>query len=254
MLQPNPKGHYHFLTGIDPYSCGVIAKPGFEIVHVRLVKPVPWRDGFHRVDGFLRRHGRQRVDLCAMELRCPQPHTMESFIAFNSEYCSVLKEWGLYVDGLNPLARTNVAPLREAPSETMLFAFSYTRPNPTIRRQTLIIAGAGELGDGGKLDADGIVRRGETTPDALHEKSRFVLDVMLERLKGIGASEDAPLTIDVYTTHPIHSIATEALLSALPAANLGGVHWYLARPPVVDIEFEMDLRSVEEQLTLDLTA
>ena len=37
----NPKGGYRFLPGIEPYSSGVIAEPGFEIVHVTLSSPVP---------------------------------------------------------------------------------------------------------------------------------------------------------------------------------------------------------------------
>ena len=48
MLLPNPAGNYHFLTGIEPYSSGVIADPGFEIVHVTLARPCPYREGFDR--------------------------------------------------------------------------------------------------------------------------------------------------------------------------------------------------------------
>ena len=43
MLLHNPQGHYRFLKGIAPYSCGVIADEGFEIVHVTLATPPPWR-------------------------------------------------------------------------------------------------------------------------------------------------------------------------------------------------------------------
>jgi hypothetical protein len=34
------------------------------------------------------------------------------------------------------------------------------------------------------------------------------------------------------------------LLSRLPAIARRGVHWFLTRPPVIDIEFEMDMRGV----------
>ena len=50
MLIAHPKGHYHFLQGIDPYSCGIIADPGYEIIHVTLAEALPWRAGFERVD------------------------------------------------------------------------------------------------------------------------------------------------------------------------------------------------------------
>ena len=49
-LNAHPTGHYRFLPGIAPYSCGVIADPGYEVVRVSLQVPEPWRDGFKRVD------------------------------------------------------------------------------------------------------------------------------------------------------------------------------------------------------------
>ena len=70
---------------------------------------------------------------------------MQGFIDFNRDYCAVLRAWGLYVDELNPVARTNVAPACDPPSVPSLYAFSYAVPNDRIDRKTLIVAGAGEL-------------------------------------------------------------------------------------------------------------
>ena len=53
MLIANPQGHYHFLKGIDPYSCGVVADPGYEIVFVTLRSPTSWKEGFHLIDRHL---------------------------------------------------------------------------------------------------------------------------------------------------------------------------------------------------------
>lgn len=39
-LIDNPKGNYKFLSGIAPYSCGVIAMPGYEIIRVKLQDPI----------------------------------------------------------------------------------------------------------------------------------------------------------------------------------------------------------------------
>ena len=66
MLLHNPQGHYRFLKGIAPYSCGVIADEGFEIVHVTLATPPPWREGFTRVAQHLESEGRPRTALCGM--------------------------------------------------------------------------------------------------------------------------------------------------------------------------------------------
>ena len=116
MLIPNPQGHYHFLKGIEPYSAGVIADPGFEIVHVTLRdQDVDWRNGFDLIEARLQTEGVERSALCGVELRSPAPFTMPGFISFNDGYCNVLKQWGLYIGDVNPVARTNVAPQYSPP-------------------------------------------------------------------------------------------------------------------------------------------
>ncbi len=239
----NPGGSYKFLPGIGPYSCGVIANPGHEIVHVTLQVARPWREGFGFVDRFLREHGRQRAELCAMELRSPKPFTMPGFIEFNRGYCAVLEEWGVFVNGANPIARTNVSPIALESSEPVLHAFSFVRPNAGLQRQTFIVAGAGELVEG-TLVNDGILRRGETSTGAIAEKARYVCGVMAERLRGLGGTWEEVTAVNAYTIHPLHPLMESLVLPGLPAAKRHGVTWHYTRPPVVDIEFEMDLRGV----------
>ena len=124
MLIANVRGHYHFLTGIDPYSSGTIADARYEIVHATLERAVLWREGFERIDAHLYGAGQDRYALCGVELRSPAPYTMQGFIAFNRGYCDLLKAWDLYVEDLNPVARTNVAPLYDPPGEPSLHGFS----------------------------------------------------------------------------------------------------------------------------------
>ena len=52
-LVDNPKGNYRFLTGIAPYSSGVVAMPGYEIVYTVLQQPLPYRQGFDLIDPHL---------------------------------------------------------------------------------------------------------------------------------------------------------------------------------------------------------
>lgn len=125
-LIDHPTGNYRFLPGIAPYSCGVVAAPGFEIVHVTLARPVPYRVGFARIEQFLSDAKRPRASLCAIELRSPRPFTFAGFAKFNAEYAAILQEWGLFVDEKNPVARTNVAPELHPPTEPVLYGFSYT--------------------------------------------------------------------------------------------------------------------------------
>ena len=242
-LVSHPLGHYRFLPGIAPYSCGVIADPGHEIVHVTLRMPQPWRNGFELVDRFLTDQGRHRTDLCAMELRSPRPFSMEGFIEFNWSYCEVLEEWGVFVDGANPIARTNVCPISLDSSQPVLQAFSFVRPNPAIQQQTFVVAGAGELVEG-TLVADGILRHGDTSAAAILEKARYVCEVMADRLDGLGVDSKEITEVNVYTIHTIHPLMETLLLDRLPAAKHRGVCWHFTRPPIVDIEFEMDVRGV----------
>jgi hypothetical protein len=239
----HPCGSYRFLPGIDPYSCGVIANPGHEIVHVTLEVARPWREGFSFVDRFLRKQGRQRAELCAMELRSPKPFSMQGFIEFNRGYCTVLGEWGVLVDGLNPIARTNVCPIALDSPEPVLHAFSFVRPDPALQRQTFIVAGAGELVEG-TLVNDGILRRGETSAEAIAEKARYVCEVMAERLRALHGTWDEVTTVNAYTIHPLHPLMKTLVLPCLPAARRHGITWHYARPPVIDIEYEMDLHGV----------
>src|SRR5689334_7459578 len=121
-------GGYRFLPGIAPYSCGAVSAPGFEIAHVTLHRPVPYRKGFEVIQRHLSSEGRPRAALCGVELRSPSAFTFGGFAEFNAEYARILEGWGLFVNGVNPVARTNVAPEILPPDEPVLYGFSYTRP------------------------------------------------------------------------------------------------------------------------------
>lgn len=250
MLIDHPDGYYRFLKGIDPYSCGVVAGDGFEIVQITLRRPVPWREGFDRIDYFLSAQGRSRTALCGMQLRCHAPYSMEGFKAFNLQYCQVLRDWGLYLDQVNPLARTNVAPLADPPAEPMLYAFSVVQPAGARERPSFVVAGAGELVEGA-LDEEGIICRGRTDGPAMHEKAAYVLKVMHERLSGLGADWHDVTRVNIYTAHFLPDIWEQTVLPKLGAAQAHGVHWVVSHPPVEQIEFEMDMRGVACELFID---
>jgi hypothetical protein len=244
-LSEHPSGNYQFLPGIAPYSCGVVASEGYEIVHVTLRRPVPYRAGFDRIETRLRREARPLTALCAVELRSPRPFTFEGFSAFNAEYAEILKAWNVFVDGVNPVARTNVAPAIQFPEEPVLHGYSYTRPMTSgiETPRTFIVAGAGELPEG-VLNREGIVRLGESSPDAIAEKANFVMELMEQRLRGLGADWTQVTTMNVYTIHSLDRILPDVVLFRARTAARHGIHWYYTRPPVFEIEFEMDMRGV----------
>ncbi|MSS72873.1 MAG: hypothetical protein EXS64_15475 [Candidatus Latescibacteria bacterium] len=250
-MTDHPKGAYRFLPGISPYSCGVLAAPGYEIIHVTLSRLVPYQRGFEVIADCLNRLKRPRQALCAVELRSPVPFTMEGFIQFNRGYKVILQDWDLMVDGVNPVARTNVAPEIGPPEEPALHAFSCTIPSEEDGTPTFVVAGAGEVREG-RLEASAIVREGETSEEAMREKAACVMECMSERLKGLGVSWSDATTVDVYTVHDIHPLLRSHLLPPAPGAARHGINWHFARPPIVDIEFEMDVRGVREERGLNV--
>ncbi len=244
----NRAGGYAFLKGIDPYSGGVAALPGFEIVHARLERELPLRHGFAAIENYLQSERRPRQALCAVELRSPRPFTFQGFRDFNQRYAGILKEWGILVDGVNPVARTNVAPRLLAPVEPSVHGFSITVAAENAL-PSFVVAGAGELPEG-SLDPHDVVRRGEVSADALREKARFVMALMSSRLAGLGMSWKQATGVRVYTVHDIHPFLETEILGRMGEASRLGIHWHYARPPIESIEYEMDLRGCRREVIL----
>jgi len=251
-LLDSPKGNYRFLTGIAPFSSGVVADPGYEIVHATLHAPLPYRQGFDLIDEHLNAQDRSRYALCAIELRSPEPFTFEGFAAFNQGYRALLADWDLLVDERNPIARSNVAPEVGPPAEPSLYAFSYTVPaSDAPARPSFVVAGTGDLDlDRGTLSPEAIIRYGETSSDALQEKAAGVIQMVAPRLEGMGVGWADATAVNIYTAHPLHSFLAGTVLEGIGQAATHGVHWFLARPPVIGLEFEMDVRGIRRELRL----
>ncbi|MBT3266380.1 RidA family protein [Candidatus Poribacteria bacterium] len=237
----NAPGHYRFIEGIPAYSGGVVADGGHEVVHVTLQTGVPWRDGFAIVDAHLRAEGHERRALCAVQLRCPEPYTFGGFDEFNGEYRSLLDAWDVCVDGRNPVARSNVAPVANPPGVQCLYAFSYVRPAPDAAGPTFVVAGSGEYDE-----ATGIHREGDTSAEAMRDKAAYVMRVMSARLEALGVGWAHVNRTNVYTAHTPNGLA-DAVLGGMGAARSHGLHLFDARPPIVGIEFEMDVRAVRAE-------
>jgi hypothetical protein len=206
------------------------------VVHATFHTPLPWQDGFAAIAQHLAAHNRPKAALCAVELRCAQPYTAEGFAAFNKDYVALLTEWKILVDGFSPLARTNVAPAVLAPEGQTVYAFSYTVPRPGAPK-SFVISGAGERPT---------VRQGETTVDALRDKTLDVMATMQRRLTDVGGSWGDITGVNVYTAHRLHGFLEDAILGPLGPAALHGIHWHYSRPPVVGLEVEIDMRASEE--------
>lgn len=245
---PNPRGNYAFLQGIAPYSAGAVAEPGYEIVHARFLQPLPLARGFERVRKHLSAVRRPAQSLCGMELRSPKPFTFPGFSEFNAGYIGVLKDWNIFLDDLNPVARTNIAPEIGAPAAPALYGFSYTTPSAR-KEKTFIVAGAGELPEG-SLKPEDVVRRNETSHDALREKTRFVMGLMAGRLQGLGVDWGQVTVTEVYTVHAICAFLAGEIIRPLGRAAAHGITWHYSRPPIQTIEYEMDVRGCYREIVL----
>lgn len=242
------EGGYRFIPAVFQYSGGVAAEPGLEIVRARLATPAPLAQGFEAVEAHLRAAGRPLTSFCACELRSPAPFTEQGFLEFNRMYAGTLERWGIYKDGVNPVARTNVCPAHQPPAEPSLYAFSYTVPAAKGARGSFIVAGGGEAPDGKPNYRDYVVRPGDTSPDGLREKVRYVMAEMERRLAALGfAWRDAGST-QAYTVHDIGALVEPEIVRRGAAA--GGLEWHFARPPIVGLDYEMDVRGPARDLML----
>lgn len=233
-------GNYRFIEGVSQYSAGVAALDGHEIVRVRFRRPVPLAEGFGRVEAWLGEAGRPLTAFCACELRSPEPFSEDGFRTFNQRYTEPLDRWGILHNGWNPVARSNVCPEIGAPAEPGFHAFCYTRPS-TATTRSFVIAGSGETVEGQANYRDHIVRLGDTGAGAIREKAEFVLAAMEARLAALGFGWSDTTAAQVYTVHDFHPVVPDMAGRGVADA---GMTWHFARPPVVDIEFEMDCRGV----------
>ena len=239
-------GGYAFVKGGFPYSQGVKALQGYAIERVRFAQPMPIVPGFAAIEQHLSALGQPLTALCAAELRSPAPLSMTGFRSFNERYVEVLTRWNLFHDGLNPVARSNVAPQFAPPAEPCVYAFCYTVA-ANHAGTSFVVAGSGEWPEGGKFPDD-IIARGDLSPAGLREKALFVLRKMEDRLAGLGASWRQASAVQVYTVHDIHSILPQEILPR--AGNGAGLTWHYCRPPIEELEYEMDVRGVAVERTL----
>lgn len=246
-------GNYRYIKAVFQYSGGVAAEPGYAIERARFAQPLPLADAYAAVESHLKSLGRPTTAFAACELRTPEPFTEQGFIDFNRVYVKTLARWGIYQDGdqpVNPVARTNVCPMYDNPAAPAMYAFSYTVPaqHGGSTRGSFIVSGGGETRPGGNSYQDRIVRHGDTSPEGMREKVASVLAEMERRLKLLGFAWQDAVSTQAYTVQNIGHLVGE-LLAARGAAH-GGIVWYYARPPVIGLEYEMDVRGAAREIVL----
>ncbi len=236
-----PGGDYDFVPGVFQYSAAVRARPGYRIERVRFVRLLPLPAGFARIAALLHAAGRPLTAFCACELRSPAPFTEDGFRAFNQAYAEVLRAWGLLATGANPVARSNVCPEIDPPSEPSFHGFCYTVPEADAA-PSFVVAGSGEVPEGHASYHAHIVAPGDTSATGMRAKAGFVLGEMERRMAALGADWSRTTGVQLYTVFDIHPFLADDLVRRGAAAH--GVTWQFARPPIVGLDFEMDCRGV----------
>ena len=233
MLRPNSAGGYRFLGEPGrPFSDGVIADAGYDLVHARFETPLPLVSGLAAAVRHVQAAGRPVLAIAGFELRIPEPLTREGFSGFNQGYVARLKDMGLHIDGFIPAARTNVAPLVSRVTEPSVYAVSYTVPGGRPR-PAYVMAGAPEE------------ERGD--PTAMLDS---IMSVLSTRMDEIGASWEDATQLQLYGELDIQSLVVERVLKRVGRAGFHGIHWFPSRPPIEDLELEIDVRSAGTELAL----
>lgn len=247
MVNEFAAGNYRFIPAVFQYSSGAQASAGYEIERVRFDRLVPLAEGFARIAAYIGAAGRPLTSFCACELRSPAAFTEDGFRAFNQHYVKTLAEWKLFDGTTNPVARSNVCPEIDPPAEPSFYAFSFTRPG-TNTSPSFVIAGGAEARGGAGSYPERIVRYRDLSPEAWREKVRFTADEMARRLGEFDFNWQDTTAVQAYTVHDIHPVIVDELVRH--GAVRSGLTWHFCRPPVVDLEYEMDCRRVLREVVI----
>jgi hypothetical protein len=241
-------GGYRFIPGGFQFSGGVAAAAGYEIKRYRFRTPVRLADGFAQIEAVIKAAGRPLTAFCACELRSPGQFTEQGFREFNESYVVTLGRWGVYSDRVNPVARSNVCPEIDPPTAPGFHAFSFTAPAAPGAAPSFVISGSAEARAIAASYRERIIRYGETSPDAMREKARFVLDEITQRLTLFGVGWRDTTASQLYTIRDIYPFFADEIVRR--GAAHAGINWHFTRPPVRDLEFEVDCRSVRVEEVL----
>jgi hypothetical protein len=247
MVSAFAAGNYRFIPAVFQYSSGAMADAGFEVERVRFDKMPPLAEGFALIARYIQAAGRPLTSFCACELRSPAAFTEDGFLKFNRHYVKTLAEWGLFDGSVNPVARSNVCPEIDPPAEPSFYAFSFTRPSQNAM-PSFVIAGGAESREGEGTYPERTVRYRDLSPDGLREKVRFTVGSMQSRLGAFGFGWKDTSAVQAYTVHDFHPAMTDELVRR--GAARSGLTWHFARPPVIDLEYEMDCRRVLREVVI----
>lgn len=241
---PFAPGGFRFVPGRQ-FSGGVAAEPGFALRRVRFREPLPLAQGLAAARAILSAAGRPPEALAACELRSPLPLHIADFIAFNLRYLAALSAEGFSAAPPYPIGRSNLAPILAPPAEVVLFAITFTVPAADAGGVDFFISGKPENRPAATFE-EGIVGGGDVSPAGLRVKAEYVMGELSARMAELGVDWARVTGAQAYTIHPLEPVL-EIVTGRLPLA-WGGLTLVPAHPPVTGLAFEVDLRSISEEV------
>ena len=231
-------GSYYYLPA-GQFCSGVKAAAGFALRRVRFLKPLPIAQGMAVARQVIEAAGRPPAALAACELRSPRPLPRDEFMAFNERYLQALRDNGFPATAPYPVGRSNLAPILSPPAEAVLFAVTFTVPAEGAGGVDYLISGKPESSPGGVIGGDDISDAG------MRVKAEFVMAELRARVAELDADWSAITAAQCYTVRPLEPVI-EIVMGELPMA-WGGLTLVAAHPPVLDLFFEVDVRSISQE-------
>jgi hypothetical protein len=231
----NQAGSYRFIAAPGrPFSGGIVADPGFDLVHATFERPLPLAEGLAAAARHVSEASRPVQAIGGFELRIPAPFSPEDFEVFNRAYVESLEAMGLVADGLMPAARTNVAAVVAGVSEPSLYAVTYTVP--------------GDRG-GPAFLISGVP---EEKPADLEEMLDSMMRVISSRMAELGVAWEGATAIQLYGVEVVQGLVADHVLRQLGPSAVHGIHWFPSLPPIEGLSLEIDVRSAGKELVLPL--
>lgn len=248
VLTQHRSGAFSFLPGGTSFSQGLVVAPGFRLAEWEFTEPVPLPAAFERLAVEFAARGLEWTALAGVDLRSPEPFSAAGFAAFNEAYEQLVDRYYPIADGdWPPYARTNVAPLGTVVAE------------PSVRAVQVVEAKGGAKGDfllsgvaenrGGLAPAD-IVAHLDASATGMQAKVDYVVSELAARCVALGVSPDDARIVDVYASHALEWL-DPVIADTFRGVSAFGLHRWLARPPVDELEFEMGVKRVSCRVILD---
>lgn len=243
-LLANSAGNYAILPSGAAYCSGIVPDQGYEIVRVELQNWVPLDEAYNFIESYLKSIGRPVQAFCGIELRVPEPLSLDNWSSFNVPYLAKLREWGLLFGDYSCVCRSNIALDLHPPAATAMCAFSYTVP-ATAKTTTFLLSGQADIGADGKIIAEG-----DTSQAAMQRRTRFTIDTVGATLAKLGHSWSETTRIALFHAHEIPELWGPGLLGSIGEPIRRGVLVYRARPPIAGGEVELEARAIRQEFSL----